>query len=45
MQINHEIVKGKLSEAKSGLILKLKQQTEVVWESMRLEQVETEEIA
>jgi hypothetical protein len=45
MVINHEIVKGKVSEAKSGLIHKLKHQTEVVWESMRLEQVETEEIA
>jgi len=34
MLVNHELVKEKLSEAKSGIIKKLEEQTKVVWASI-----------
>ena len=34
MLVNHELVKEKLREAKSGIIKKLEEQTKVVWASI-----------
>ncbi len=45
MLLNHELVKEKLSEAKSGIIKKLEEQTKVVWQSIYQETLETQELA
>ena len=34
MLVNHELVKEKLREAKSGIVKKLEEQTKVVWQSI-----------